>query len=96
MPDGRIQRPVVRGWHRQLGRGVCNPKPAGCVCQRAYVHGLDQEQHTNRPAVFVDRRRVLSAIFQEQNEHPFSHPIPPPISCPSTPTTYLKLQLSAL
>jgi len=79
VPDGRIQRSVVRGWHRQLGRGVRYTKSAGCVCQRAHVHGMDQEQHTHRPAVFVDRRRVLNAIFREQNaigSHLFVDPIP--------------------
>lgn len=83
MPDGRIQRPVVRGWHRQLGRGVRNTQLAGCVCQRTHVHGMDQEQHTHRPAVFVDRRRLLrakrKAKFNEQNAigfHPFVDLIP--------------------
>lgn len=82
MPDGRIQRPVVRRWHRQLGSGVRDTKSAGCVCQRPHVHGMDQEQHTHRPAVFVDGRRLLNAILHEQNAigfHPFVDPIPLPL-----------------
>jgi len=89
--DGRIPRSVVRRWHRQLGRGVRDTKSAGCVCQRSHVHGMDQEQHTYRPAVFADRRRVLNAILHEQNAisfYPFVDPIPMPI------ITYLPFEVA--